>query len=104
MITELQVAGAVAYVPGAVRARAARPMLSRGAAARPHEYRHVGGTVPATLCTGPEESPLYRERGRGDARYPGCYGIAEDFVSAGSWQSFFFYGGLGKSPLNPGCP
>jgi hypothetical protein len=38
MTTYLQVAGAVAYVTGAVRGRAARPMLSRGAAARPHEY------------------------------------------------------------------
>jgi hypothetical protein len=47
---------------------------------------------------------MSRYQGFTNMSHPGCYGIAEDFVSAGSWQSFFYYGGLGKSPLNPGCP
>jgi hypothetical protein len=47
---------------------------------------------------------MTRFEGFTDLTHPGCYGIAEDFTSNDSWQSYFWYGGPGKSPLNPTCP
>ena len=70
----------------------------------PSEGWQWAGYVRNLLYQSDPAGGMTRFQGFTDLTHPGCYGIAEDFTSNDSWQAYFWYGGPGKSPLNPTCP